>query len=857
MFNKKTFFKKFLVQLMVLTLIFTPLAANAAEEVVIVDPTPDTTPPVLTSLSISSNQASPGNPIKITAEISDDLSGVKKAHISYRKPSGTITWASLYLNQTTQKYEGTMSIDTYDEAGEWVLYSLGLTDNKDNGGSVYDDNSNSSGQKFDLDPYKFTVSGVSIRPVTPEPTDKVPPVLNSITISTSQVSGPGTVKLIADASDDDTGVSGVNVQYLKPSGMYEYAYLYFNSTSGKYEGSLNIDQYNESGDWKLNRVYVGDKAKNSTYIYDSVLNPNSSEKQDFSNYKIHVEGITPDFIAPSLGDLALTLVQNTNNTALIKLFAEFNDELSGVSPNFLYAVYAKPSGKTINVIFNRNGTTGKYEASIPIDRYDELGTWKLRYIHVEDNKRNDRIISDKLGSKSLNEWDFSPYYFTVRGVITIPPAVPSSIGLSTKAITMEPGETQQLKATLNMSDTTSKDITPTSSGTVYTSSRPEDVRVDANGQIIVSPNAKPGTVTIQASNSGLSEQCEITIPGAEKESYIIVNPLSVNLSSGQTKQLNVVAKLGGGTTNDVTNNIETTYTSSNTSLVSVTNKGLISIPADAKLGSAKVVVNYNGLIAETTVTFTGPPTIKSIAMTPATAGINYGEKVQMSLRATMSDGTTKDVTNGSTGTTYTTSDSKRATVDANGLVSIDKEARSGTVTIKAINNNQIVQSIITINGVPEVTSIQVTPDTLTMKPGDSKDLQVMFLYSDGTSKDITASSEGTVYTSSAPTRATVDAEGKVTIPLTSTAGTVTITAKNGTFQKAAVLTLVKDPAKEIKSLTVTPGTATLKFGADQQLTVMTTMGDGTQKDVTASSEGTVYTSSAPTRATVDAEGKVT
>ncbi|MCP3761226.1 Ig-like domain-containing protein, partial [Domibacillus sp. A3M-37] len=124
-------------------------------------------------------------------------------------------------------------------------------------------------------------------------------------------------------------------------------------------------------------------------------------------------------------------------------------------------------------------------------------------------------------------------------------------------------------------------------------------------------------------------------------------------------------------------------------------------------------------------------------------------------------------------------------------------------------------------------------------------------------KDVTASSEGTVYTSSAPTRATVDAEGKVTIPLTSTAGTVTITAKIGAFQKAVVLTLVKDPAKEIKSLTVTPGTATLKFGASQQLTVTATMGDGSQKDVTSSSEGIVYTSSAPTRAAVDAEGKVT
>lgn len=846
--DRKILLNRFLINLMVLTLICTPSIANAID-VIITDPTPDTAPPVLTSLNISSSQVTPKNPVKVTAGVSDELSGVNKVYISYNKPSGRSKGTYLYLNEDTQKYEGTISIDTYDEAGVWVPSYLILTDNKDNDGYVYGDNSNSSGQKFDLDPYKFTVSGVSTPPTIPEPTDKIPPVLNSIITSTSQVTGPGTVKLIAVVSDDDTGVNSVSANYLKPSGKSYSLSLYFNSSSGKYEGSISIDKYEEMGDWKLNYVRLGDKAGNFKYIYDSVFNPTSSEKQDFSNCKFYVKGITPDLIAPSLDDLSRELIQNTNNTALIKLFAEVSDDLSGVKTNSVYAVYQKPSGKNITVGFNRNESTGKYEASIPIDKYDETGTWKMRYLSVEDNKGNSRTINDRLGPKSLSTWDFSPYYFTVRGVITIPPPVRSSIGLSSKAITMKPGEIQQLKVIMKWSDNRSEDITSTSAGTKYTSSRPEDISVDANGKISVSTNAKPGTATIQATNSGLSEQCEITIPGEEKESYIVVNPLSVSLSSGQTKQLNVVAKLEDGTTKDVTNDKETTYMSSNTSLVNITNNGLISIPIDAKPGSAKITINYNGITADTMVTFTGPPTVKSIAMTPATANINYGEKIQLSLRATMSDGTTKDVTNGSTGTTYTTSDFKRATVDSDGLIQILDNAKSGTVTIKAINNSLMAQSKITINGIPELTGIQVNPTSVTLKQGESKNLKVEASYSNGTVEDVTDKS---TFKSGNSSLAIIDSKGVITIPESSTGGAVNIAV---TFDGKTTTSNVIVPSKPVlESLTSTPAKLTLKPGESQQLELKANYSDVSNTDVT--SQG-VYESSDESLATVDASGLIT
>ena len=157
----------------------------------------------------------------------------------------------------------------------------------------------------------------------------------------------------------------------------------------------------------------------------------------------------------------------------------------------------------------------------------------------------------------------------------------------------------------------------------------------------------------------------------------------------------------------------------------------------------------------------------------------------------------------------------------------------------------------------EIKGLTVTPGTVTLKAGDEQQLSVIATLGDGNPKDVTLGSEGTTYTSSAPTRASVDGDGKITIQAGAAAGTVTITAKNGAYQKSTVITIVKDPSTEIKGLSVTPGTVTLKAGDEQQLSVIATMGDGNPKDVTLGSEGTTYTSSAPTRASVDGDGKIT
>ncbi|MGG3471674.1 Ig-like domain-containing protein, partial [Neobacillus pocheonensis] len=251
--------------------------------------------------------------------------------------------------------------------------------------------------------------------------------------------------------------------------------------------------------------------------------------------------------------------------------------------------------------------------------------------------------------------------------------------------------------------------------------------------------------------------------------------------------------------------------------------------------------------------------IQSLAINPEAATMKTGDIQQLTVTATMGDGRLKDVTASSAGTMYTSSNSARAMVDAEGKITIPGTATAGTVTISA--KNGIYQSTVVVtvgkNPANEISSVAVVPGTVTLTAGATQQLTVTATMGDGNLKDVTASSTGTVYTSSNTDRATVDAEGKITIPSTATAGTVTITAKNGTYQSTVIVTVGKNLANEIKSLALTPGTVTLTAGATQQLSVTATMGDGSLKDVTASSAGTMYTSSNSARAMVDAEGKIT
>ncbi|NGQ94220.1 hypothetical protein G3578_03405 [Brevibacillus sp. SYP-B805] len=80
-------------------------------------------------------------------------------------------------------------------------------------------------------------------------------------------------------------------------------------------------------------------------------------------------------------------------------------------------------------------------------------------------------------------------------------------------------------------------------------------------------------------------------------------------------------------------------------------------------------------------------TVHSITVSPTNVSLKPGKTNQLTVTATMSDKTKKDVTKASTGTVYTSSDEKVAKVSKDGKVTVAKTAKKGDKATITVENN--------------------------------------------------------------------------------------------------------------------------------------------------------------------------
>ncbi|WP_418039492.1 MULTISPECIES: Ig-like domain-containing protein [Paenibacillus] len=957
----KQLFRKWTIVCMAMVLIMTQTVVYATD-VVIEDPTPDMTAPAINSISVSSTELTPTTPVKVIADITDDLSGFSDGYIIYTKANNQSFRASFVYNANTKLYEANITAASNDTAGSWKATSIYLKDKKDNAITLGHNSTQTNGQKIDFTPLHLNVSGV-----TPPSTDKEAPVLHSIQVNANQLTVNDKLQLTAEVTDNDSGVASVVAYYRTPSGATKSISLAA-SGNNKFVGSYIIGKYDDSGEWGLASVTARDRVGNSkTYtsyqdqngktvnfnnclvvvsgttvdkeapilhdisVTSRVVHPNekievraevtdnesgvgtvrvtykkpdgststidlrkdatgqfvgsvtvgqyeerglrtltsvylsdilgnsrtitsytdnNNQLKTFEHCTVEVTGTTPDWEGPEFTSGSITVKQISNVQAEVILTIGVGDLLSGVANGSLTGNYKKPSGRTVNLNFTKVDGD-KYRATIPIDKYDELGEYVLGGLTVRDNVGN-TSTANTLGVSPLSEFNFN-----VLGKITITPGTPNSISVTAPA-EMNRGQSHQLKPILEYSNAAIAPLDITKDPlTKYTSSNTNLLTVSAQGLIQVPANAGSGNATIEVTYGNVRKTVDVKVNGGATESFLSVTPLMVTMHSGQSEQIKVV-EINDGERKDVTKSSSgITYTSSNPAVVTVTPDGLIQTTSVNQQGTYYINMEYKGLKATTTVKLS-QPVVKSLSISPTQETLSLtNNKLQLVLKALMNDGTSKDVTKESDGTKYTSSDPKRAQVDANGLVVIPPDAISGTVTIKATNSNLVVQSVLTIDGNPELTGIKITTDKLSVFPGEEMQLTVVSTYSNDTTKDITASSAGTLYTSSNPARALVNTEGKVTIPKDASLGTVVITVNYETFRTTAVLNVVKDTSNDILSIEVDPATASLMPEDTEQVKVTAKMGNETLKDITASTAGTTYISSNTERALVSAEGLIT
>jgi len=170
--------------------------------------------------------------------------------------------------------------------------------------------------------------------------------------------------------------------------------------------------------------------------------------------------------------------------------------------------------------------------------------------------------------------------------------------------------------------------------------------------------------------------------------------------------------------------------------------------------------------------------------------------------------------------------------------SIKYGSQAGSTTVQASDSATAMLKSISSN---PATSVSLNPKTMSLKEGGTGTITATVATADGSNTTDTLT-----WSSSDPSVATVDANGKVTAVKE---GTATITATAGSASATCAVTVSKN-AIAATGTTVSPNPANVTEGSTTQLTATVAPADATDKTVT-------WKSSDPTVATVDSNGLVT
>ena len=357
-------------------------------------------------------------------------------------------------------------------------------------------------------------------------------------------------------------------------------------------------------------------------------------------------------------------------------------------------------------------------------------------------------------------------------VVTVEGSQPTAITLSPSNVTLDRGQSVNLKPVLTPSNATTSYSWSTSNADVAT--------VDNTGHVI-GQNPGEATITCRTAN-GLSANCFVTVRGSEATS-IRVSPSSMSLTMGESSYVSATLS---------PSNTSTTYSwqSGNTSVVKVNNSGKVT--AVGKGSTRVTATTSNGLSDYCYVTVSAPKP-SSVSIKGSTT-LNVGESE--TLTPTLSP------SNAETSYTWSTSNANVATVSSNGTV---KAIAQGTCTITVKTaNGKTASCLVTVNEVvAQPTNVSID-ESISLVIGQSQTLTPTLTPSNVTTTYAWVSSNTSV--------AAVNSSGKVTAIKKGTAR-ITVTTANGLSDYCNVTVSAPSPT----SVSIN-STLTLEVGQSETIT---------------------------------------
>jgi alpha-tubulin suppressor-like RCC1 family protein len=211
------------------------------------------------------------------------------------------------------------------------------------------------------------------------------------------------------------------------------------------------------------------------------------------------------------------------------------------------------------------------------------------------------------------------------------------------------------------------------------------------------------------------------------------------------------------------------------------------------------------------------PVVVSVTVNPSQLALKTTQTQQLIVVATMSDGTTQEVTDMAA---YQSDNESVATVSGSGLVS---GINQGTANIIVSYQGKTENVPVTVS--LGVSNLTVAPSSINLIVGQNQQLAVTATMSDGSVQDVTHFAS---FTTANTSIASISDEGLIT------ANGPGITDITVSYQDktATVSVLVSVPVVIVQDLTIQPNPIALAVGDSQPLTVTAYKSDGTTENVT-------------------------
>jgi trimeric autotransporter adhesin len=407
-----------------------------------------------------------------------------------------------------------------------------------------------------------------------------------------------------------------------------------------------------------------------------------------------------------------------------------------------------------------------------------------------------------------------------------------SINVTPLNPSIAPGTTQQLIATGNYSDNSSKNMT----SSVTWSSVTTNVATISNspGTQGLATAVAPGTSTMQATLGGIVGSTTLTVTKATLQS-IAVTPANPEVPLGTLQQFTATGSFSDGTMQVITGSVS--WSSSSTSVMSLTQSGL----GTAKNVGSATVTATSGSISGSTLAAVSAANLVSITITSAYSTIAENTSVQLTATGLFTDGSTRNLTNQ---VVWSSSQPSVATVSLGTAVGLEPGSTSIGATLGAISNSV---NLVVTNAT--VSSIVVTPTGQTIAPTSVLHFTAVGFFSDATSQNI---SKNVTWASNNTAAATIGSLSGNTVSVSGVAaGTANISATLEGVTGTAVLTV---SSATLESINLTPATSVLAPASTVQYVAVGDYSDGTTQTLTSA---VTWNSSAPNVVSINSAGLAT